>query len=118
MDLTQEGKRDIQNRVNAGAQYLDTAYKHWRTDLRHTIDGDSPLQMHECEACVLGKLLGDYFDALPILFPTLSGHEQKQRAEDLGFTLPTSYDGVTEVVRCNAWRYLEQCWLEKIMETA
>src|SRR5678815_3539072 len=108
MDLTAQQRKDIRDRVTAGAVFLDKEYPDWRTDLRHTIDGDSPLDMSDCKACVLGRLMDDYFHALDFFFPGLSEHEREREACALGFTLPPVY-GLNDQP---AWRYLEQCWLE------
>ena len=115
MDLTATQRQHIQLRVDEGARLLDRERPTWHVDLRQSIDGDSPLDMAHCEQCVLGKLEGDYDEAMTTLFPKLSGPEQEEKAIELGFTLPGYLRNSPDpFLTHDAWRYLGWCWLAKL----
>jgi hypothetical protein len=117
MDLTARQRHDIGLHVDEGAEHLDQFRPNWRVDLRQSIDMDRPLDMNDCRECVLGKLEGDYYVAMSKLFPELSGPEQEEMAIACGFTLPSYLLASPDrFLRRFAWRYLEECWLTKMME--
>lgn len=96
----QEFRDRTRRAVRHGAALLDRRQKDWRPriDTYH-------LEMHDCDACVLGQLFGEFGNGLDIL------RIQEPKDEAYGFAV--SHDD-EEYFGFSAWMELGRCWREEI----
>lgn len=115
-ELPDELFDDLQARVKAGAEFLDTHQPDWREKVDPSV-----LEMYECKRCVLGQL----FDELAMeenwghgysygicRFLADTGWDEK----DLGFDLPDVYcwERPYRDWDESAWQTLNDLWVKEI----
>lgn len=111
MDITKEQKEQLCENVAAGVEWLNSYKPNWRSDIRTTVNEDSPLRMDICESCMIGRLIAEegteYWEAVECF---ADDEDPTDWEIDHGFDLPIRIFPMPGL----AWRFLEDLWMEEL----
>lgn len=106
-----EAQKMANARVRKGAALLDKDHEGWHRDIQDMADVDMSMP----DVCILGKVFGDYWDGLSIIFPDDGDADSDGDAAMHGFNVITVNNEYTDEV---TYQNLHLAWENEVIKRA